>query len=197
MLLQGPHMSGAAAACELPAALCAEMLQHVPQQDRLCQCALVCRSWALAAVQATVSIASHIKTHHAPAFQRCLAQHAAGQLTTLKVSLFERDGQTLQLPLDKMSKLQHLKLEGLKLQLSGEDHRPCSDACAGSWESIDEFQSHAQAAWPTLSSLQYLKLSDVELVNISSLFQITKAPQLRSLILTGSHSPRCSTRAVN
>jgi hypothetical protein len=58
ILLQDPGGSNLAA---LPTTLLAEVLQHVPQQQRLTQCALVCTAWAPAAAQATVHVECGVK----------------------------------------------------------------------------------------------------------------------------------------
>jgi hypothetical protein len=140
-------------------------------------------SWALAAVKATASVKQHLKIKHVPSFQSWLGQHA-GQLHTLDVTVFDLGEQILQLPMDRMSHLQHLALRGFKLQLPGEEDMPLNSPGADSWDSSAGGDGNACAAWPTLSSLQCLELLDVKLVTISSLHQITKAPQLRSLILS-------------
>jgi hypothetical protein len=102
----------------LPAALWVEVLQHAHQQQQLGQLALVCKAWALAATQATVHVQRELPPGSMPALQSWLDAHA-GQLLSLKVSLScaEQHMQVLQLPLSKLTKLQHLQLKGFKLQL--------------------------------------------------------------------------------
>lgn len=172
-----------AGAAELPVALCAEILRHVPQQDRLGLCALVCRAWASAAIQATVNLEKEVEKEHLPALQGWLAQHS-GQLQTLKLFGYSwgEEMLQLQLPWDKMIRLQHLKLNGFT-QLPGEEDRPCNSPHAGSWDCSSGGNSSACAEWPELPSLRKLELSRVKLLDISSIFQLTNAPQLRSLIL--------------
>jgi hypothetical protein len=178
-------------AAALPVSLLAEILQLVPQQQRLTQAALVCRAWAPAAAQATVHVQHNLQPDldAVAALESWLAVHA-GQLLSLKLT-WPR-GQTdhphskLQLPLDKLAKLQHLQLEGFNLQLPGEGAIPGSSPGAGSEDSSSGDSSSggsSHAAQPTLSSLQHLELSRCRLASVSSLLQITRAPQLTNLKL--------------
>jgi hypothetical protein len=150
MLLQeAPHTTTLS---DLSAELAAEVLRHVPQQQRLTQCALVCRTWASAAAVATLHVKCKLTPATAPALQAWLQQHA-GQLLTLQLS--GRGRISLRLPLHKLKRLKILKLQYFKLQLPGEE--------------------------VTLSSLQRLQLWAVELARFNSLLQLTAAPQLTSL----------------
>jgi Leucine-rich repeat (LRR) protein len=87
----------------------------------------------------------------------------------------------LQLPLDKLSQLQQLQLEGLKLQLPGEGDS--HDSSPGVDTSLDSVGGSSNAATAALSSLQHLELDEIQFASISSLLQITRAPQLRSLLM--------------
>jgi hypothetical protein len=64
--LQAPR--GAACAA-MSTTLLAEVLQHVPQQQRLTQCALVSSAWATAAAQATVHLEFLVRAKAAPSLQ--------------------------------------------------------------------------------------------------------------------------------
>ena len=71
-------------ASELPVALLAHILQHVPQQQRLTVAALVCKPWATAATLATVSVEHNHTKQSSEAFQAWLAANG-GQLVSLQV----------------------------------------------------------------------------------------------------------------
>jgi Leucine-rich repeat (LRR) protein len=130
-----------------------------------------------------------------PSLQGWLALHA-GQLQTL--DLHVTDYVQLELPLDKLTQLQHLKLQGCRLLLPGYKDWPCSYPGAGSnvsskdssqdssrsssRDSSSEGFSHA--AQPILSSLRRLELHAVQLSSVSSLLQLTRAPQLTRLSLS-------------
>lgn len=70
---------------DLPVVLPAQVLAHVPQQQRLTQCALVCRAWSSAAASVTVHVQCMLTAATALAFQAWLLQHA-GQLRALQLS---------------------------------------------------------------------------------------------------------------
>jgi hypothetical protein len=180
-LLQAALSSDSVAA--LPLALWSEVLQHVPQQQRLSQCALVCRTWASAATAVTVHIQRELHPDAAPAavpaLQSWLALYA-GQLLGLQLSVSCLRMDMLQLPLDELTTLQHLQLQSFKLRLPGDRGKPCSSSGAASRDCSSQ---QGTAALLTLSSLQHLELKSVELVNVSSLLQLTNAPQLRILKL--------------
>jgi hypothetical protein len=122
MLLQVASSPNFAAA--LPEALTAQILQHVPQQQRLQQCALACKSWATAAALATVHVEQElqVQSQAIPSLERWLQKYA-GHLESLQLSHSRRGSDVdyeLQLPWSKLAKLQRLQLEFFKLQLPGE-----------------------------------------------------------------------------
>jgi hypothetical protein len=190
-LLQVSGSKGTAAAA-FPASLWAQILQHVPQQQRLTQAALVCRAWAPAASQATVHVDQNIDSQAAQAMQSWLAVHA-DQLLSLKLTaLYER--QYMQLPMSKLTRLQSLQLQGCSVQLPLEGGTPSTNPCAGSGDSSRWCSSSHTG--PGLPSLQHMELTDVELADISSLLQLTRAPQLTSLILDGIDLRRLNFSSV-
>jgi hypothetical protein len=178
---------GLDSAAALPVALWAKILQHVPQQHRLTQCALVCAACAAGAAQATVHLVHTVQQPDAAqALQSWLALHA-GEILTIKMTgkvSYSKPKLQLQLPLSKLTQLQHLQLKGFKLQLLGDEGTQSSSPGAGSGDSSAEGSS-SYAATGSLCSLQYLELEDIELANVSSLLQVTNAPQLHSLLMTG------------
>jgi hypothetical protein len=142
-----------------------------------------------------VHVDSSIEPDAVPALQSWLALHA-GQLVKLDVYVQPCEHPpVLRLPVDKFTKLQHMRLQGLTLQLPGEEDSPVSSPAAGSRDSSSECNSskrssssstegNSSAAQLTLPSLQHLKLVCVRLASVSSLLQLTKAPQLTRLMLS-------------
>ena len=158
----------------LPEALTAQVLQHVPQQQRLQQCALVCKAWASAATLATTHVEQKYKPAQTiPAIESWLRQHAA-QLESLQLSYNGRQREP-QLPWAKLAKLQRLQLGGFALSLPGEQDSSSSGS------SGEDTHSPAPLLLP---SLQHLELVGVEFISVSSLLQLAaSAPGLTSLTL--------------
>ena len=202
--------SGCSSAALLPEALTARILQHVPQQLRLQQCALTCKAWASAAALAAVHVELKLQAESQakPALERWLQQHA-GQLESLQLTinldghddeqLSDNDWDTrheLQLPWAQLAKLQRLQLHGFELTLLGEGEslgaNSAADARASRSSSGEETHTPALLLLP---SLQHLELSKVELVSSSSLLQLAGAPGLTSLKISdmsSSHLQYCS-----
>lgn len=102
----------------LPIAVVEGILQRVPLQQRLGDCALTCQEWADAAARATVHIQHlSVKPGDLPALQVWLSQHAQ-HLTSLELlpANQARGGHVL-LPGDKLPQLEGLSLQNLHLQL--------------------------------------------------------------------------------
>ena len=167
MLLQAAPSPSIAAV--LPEALTAQILQHVPQQQRLQQCALVCKAWASASGLATVQLQQKFKSGQASsAFDSWLQKHAE-HLESLELSHSNRDIR-LPLCLCKLAKLQRLQLDGFALLLPGEGEG--SDSAG---------QDTHTPALLLLPSLQHLQLSRVQLVSSNSLLQLAGCGGLTSL----------------
>jgi hypothetical protein len=186
MLLQVALCASPAAA--LPDALTAQILQHVPQQQRLQQCALTCKAWASAAALATVHVEQELQAEDQaiPALESWLQKHA-GHLESLQlshnVSAVYRTHE-LQLPWAKLAKLQRLQLQGFKVTLPGEEGGSSGSTLgagpAASSDSSSVEGTHTLAAL-LLPSLQHLQLSRVQLVSTTSLLQLAGAPGITSL----------------
>ena len=184
-LLQVAQTPSSAAA--LPEALTAQILQHVPQQHRLQQCALACKAWASAAALATAHVQQKLqaKGRAIPALESWLRKHAGHleslQLSHSKTAVYKQ--LDLQLPWAQLAKLQCLQLEGFKVMLPGEDDssgsNPSSGLVASNGSTTGE-GTHTLAPL-LLPSLQHLQLSKVQLVSTSSLLQLAGAPGLTSL----------------
>jgi hypothetical protein len=186
MLLQfapSPSSSGCRSVTALPDALTAQILQHVPQQQRLQQCALVCKAWASAAALATAHVEQKFKPDQdISAFEGWLQQHA-GQFESLQLSNGRwGEKHDLQLPWAKLAQLQHLQLEGFNIKLPGEEESSGSTPSAGAGPSSSSSGEGTHTPAPLLlPCLQHLQLSGVELSSISSLLQLAGAAQLTSL----------------
>jgi hypothetical protein len=170
MLLQVSNSLSSAAA--LPEGLTAHILQHVPQQQRLQQCAAVCKAWASAAALATTHVElNRTRGQTISAFDSWLQQHA-GQLESLQLSFIGCGDEQLelQLPVGKLARLQRLELVGIKLLLPGEGDSTCSTG----------EDTHTSAAPLLLPSLQHLQLYSVQFSSISSLLQMAGVPGLTS-----------------
>jgi hypothetical protein len=89
----------------LPIDTVAHVLRWVPQQQRLCQCAMVCRAWRTAAAAATVDIqtvpASNLKA--AQCFHKWLLRHGGSvQALTLNRTGTSQRSQQIALPLKQL-----------------------------------------------------------------------------------------------
>lgn len=152
------------------------ILRRVPLRHRLCNCALVSRSWAEAASEATqtLSIQLQLSSHayhylqywSVPVAVRCLPwllKHSS-QLTSLKVQGFHRGYQPLQTTLELRSLVQ-LSLQGVNLQLSHGDQRGLF--------------------WHDCTGLTSLILHEVQVSEgLGVLAEITRLTSLKSLTLT-------------
>jgi hypothetical protein len=152
-------------AASLPEALTAQILQHVPQQQRLQQCALVCKAWASAAALATIHVQQKLKPGQATSAFESWLQKYAGQPESLELSCSDWNTQP-QLRLCSLAKLQRLRLQGLKLLLPGQEEGSDACACVGT-----------NCPAPLLPSLQHLELSSVHLASSSSLVQLAAGAQ--------------------
>jgi len=93
----------------LPATVLTQILQHVPLQQRLRDCALVCQAWAAAAAMATTSISSSdLTAEQLPLLQAWIEQHGQG-LVSLELGVSQRQAE-LQLPCPKQVQLTRLHL---------------------------------------------------------------------------------------
>lgn len=104
---------------QLPDAVVELILQQLPQQDRLCRAALVCRAWAAAAAAATVAITfdspkptQEERQQDFMSLKDWLHQHSQ-QLVSARIS----GRSQLQLEFAHMQRLQVCKLSYCTLQL--------------------------------------------------------------------------------
>ena len=140
--MQAPTYSSADA---LPQALTAQILQHVPQQQRLSQCALACKAWATAAAAATVHVQYTPNYSTITDFNDWLEQHA-GQLLSLRVTSETEAEYDIVLPWEGFPKLQQLHLKGVKLRelLARADSN--SDSSSGSDSDSEVHQAKTATA---------------------------------------------------
>jgi hypothetical protein len=161
---------------DLPAALTAQVLSHVPQAPRLTQCALVCRAWASAATLSTVDVQLNLEANTVHAFNCWLQQHA-GQLRTLRLG--GGFSNPLRLPLGQFKQLQRLEVKFVVkfVVVRGEQL-----GASSSGQQLDVSNADNGAAAVSLPSLQHLQLEFLVLESINSLLRLTAAPQLTSLV---------------
>jgi hypothetical protein len=142
--------------------LAAQILQHVPQQQRLSHCALACKAWATAAAAATVYVEYSPTAATLPAFESWLQQHA-GQILTLKVDCADRYNyeHELLLPVNTMGQLQQLHLKGVIVNSSEDNPSASADGTSNRSMDVDPVADYttqqaaaAAAAVPTLQQLQ-------------------------------------------
>jgi Leucine-rich repeat (LRR) protein len=148
----------------------AQILSHVPLAERLKQCALVCR-WASAGALATEHVRVKLRADTVPKFESWMQRHA-GQLLSLQLTGYGPRSSVLprlQLPLYGFTRLQRLELKSLGVRLPRDS---------------DSSSQHSGQAWQW-PHLQDMKIYDVGLEDISSLLQLTAAPQLTRLELSG------------
>jgi hypothetical protein len=112
----------------LPDAAVACILQHVPVKQRLTSCALVCRTWAAAAVAApAILYLSLNSSEHSRQLQDWLFKHG-GVVVEFWGAAMPSDGFTkwlkshpLQLPIHKFSQLHIMYLSMLRYEMSAQD----------------------------------------------------------------------------
>lgn len=188
---------------DLPTALLARVLERVPTQHRLSQCALVCQHFAAAAAIATssISICSRrccyystcterdcIPSSKLPLLQAWVEQHA-GQLTSISYC----GKHQLQLPCAGLLQLVSLELEGQ--MLLQEDSASTSTHAAGgtstgaagmllrSGKKKSVGQCSSTPMQQLLPKLQRLELSRCELSSVQPLEQLSRLTSLTSLNL--------------
>jgi hypothetical protein len=128
----------------------------------------------------------HVKGQAIPSFKRWLRKHAE-QLESLQLSHSHRSSDVnleLQLPWDKLTKLQRLQLKCCKLQLPSEGDSSCSTPPRGvGAASSSSYEDGTGAPAPLLlPSLQHLELTVIKFDSISSLQQLAAgAPGLTCL----------------
>lgn len=190
------HTSTAAA--DLPTVLVARILKHVPQQERLSQCAVVCHAWAKAGTLATVIIDVKLPAGKRAAFESWLHQHSR-QLEALNATKLPVKGVfysplQLQLPCDQLLQLSSLSLleavPHLQLPLQTNNSMQRSPVLG-----LDPASSSGPAAGmgPTqpapvvLPKLQELSLQYMAFDSTSTLLQLTVLAGLTKLVLQGIH----------
>lgn len=197
-------MSAGAGVALLPEALLAEILQHVPQQQRLTCCALACKAWAAAAVLATIDVKHRVTVGNMRALSSWLGTHA-GQLEHLELDSGNMNYEVeVQLPLHNLKNLEYLQLDNLRLLPPGGEagsDMPLGGAGSRAGSSGDGHAGGADTATPLLPNLPNLELIEVELPSLSTLLQLAQAaPQLTSLCtnaLAFQQPDFCSTAVHN
>ena len=203
--LQGPptptHIS------QLPSALLAMVLQHVPLQQRLSHCALVCKAWAAAATAASTHFVHEISEDRLPSLLPWLRQHGT-QLLRLDLSCKGLhpygNGPLLQLPMGRLPKLQQLSLSGFDLLLSPSgsakartavDHNNNSSSSSGEDDDGDEDSTSSSSSSNGGGNSSSVKGCGESRVGSSGLGQCL-LPDLQSLCLHRCRLQRPDSLAV-
>jgi hypothetical protein len=172
---------------QLPDTAVACVLQHVPLQQLLTSCALVCRAWAAAAATFTTEIDVLFKrSNHCVQLQDWLAQH--GCVLVALTAQHSPCAQSIsthpwRLPVLQLMQLHSLNLSRVKAQLSAQGASTCSSTrCSlGSsgglthtGASSSSSAGRAAAAAIGLPQLQELALCDCDL-NLQLMSQLLSA----------------------
>ena len=179
-----PQLQDAAVAC---------ILQHVPLQQRLSVCAMVCRAWAAAAVTVTTNIDILFKrSNRCVHLQDWLAKRGGVVVAlTAQHSPCAQSISThpLRLPVLQLMQLRSLNLSRVKAQLSAQGSSACSSTrslrSSGGLthtraSSSSSAGSAAAAAAIGLPQLQELALCDCDL-NLQLMSQLLSATTLTKL----------------
>lgn len=173
---------------ELAPDLVAHLLQYVPMEQRLGQCALVCQLWAVAAAQATTSIECCITSSTRESLEAWLEQHAT-HLVSLKLTscpIKDFDMPELQLPcLAKLSGLQHLSAFRCTLQFAGASQQQSDDPdIIPNSSSSMELDGLPLASPPLMPHVQELHLRSCRLPSIYSVVDLlAAAPNLTTVVV--------------
>lgn len=164
---------------DLPPVLLAEVLWFLPQQHRLCTAALVSRSWAKAAVHATLDLELDVKADTAPALEAWMGQHGEQlQFIHLKGPGEHADAVLpLQLPLMALNNLCSLDLKRVALPaIPSPSASPARSV--QSWD--DDIDS---AMTPLLPELERLHLTYCNIASMGCLVRLASSSWLTSLQL--------------
>lgn len=173
---------------ELPAELLAQILRHVPQQQRLSQCALVCRRWAAAATAvttaATVSIVhKNLCETKLTALNLWIAQHGTqASSLDLRWCCYPPPDGPLQLPCAGLPHLASLNLASLQVDLQLPDPQQQTSSVSGNAGSSSSSKSGRVAA-SVLPALRELQLSECSFTSSAALMQLPQLPCVTRLSL--------------
>jgi len=165
----------------LSVALLGEVLQHVPLQQRMSDCALVSTTWAAAADAATVRVTVKLNPAGVSALQSWL-QHNGRQVVALTVGHhFQHPFGQLQLPCAELLQLTRLEVSRHSLALKHEEH---DSTCNDTNSSSTAAPRPASVLLPKLRSLS-LKggICRSVTMDITTLLQLTALTALTSLDL--------------
>lgn len=176
------------AAAELPDAVLAQILQHIPLWQRLSTCTLVCKAWQAAVTSTTGDVDYKLccvreRQHLQAWLQQCGEQVVSMELTA--TIGMRREGLSFELPCGKLSQLESLSASALVLQLhSGRTHVSTRSSRGGT-RSVSYPTAALGRAGPTsgtgfLPKLQQLKLEACSML-AQHFVQLSKLTALDSL----------------
>lgn len=171
------------------------VLQHVPQKQRLRDCACVCQAWAAAAAMGTDSIVQVLSTDKVPALQGWLDKHGQ-QLQSLKASRWrgwsEKPGVGDQLNLScaGLTQLQLGDIVPILPAADGAGMARVTRAAARATSGSRGVSSSAAVQCVRLSKLVHLRLSTCTLTSTATLLQFSSLTVLARLDLISILLPR-------
>lgn len=177
----------------LPTALIAQMLSHVPQQQRLQVCALVHTTWAAAAAAATTDMTATINSDEQQASVDAWTRQHSSQLVSLSVSSPVRtlaDSRCafyvceMEFPVAQLVQLSRLHFSGVDLIMTATS--PYTASGVGCWHQVS-------TGPPPLPRLASVRLQSCAFSDAGSLMQLAIATgitrlHLDQVRLTGGHS---------
>lgn len=160
---------------ELPTVLLAQVLQHLPLQQRLKHAWLVSKAWQAAACAATTELQCSVKPGTAAALQAWISKHAA-QLVSLNLSAGSRGDVLLNLPFERLRNMQILVLECVQL--------PAVAPSTNSSPADDAPQlEQAGSATPLLPQLRRLELRSCKLHSMECALHLAGSTHLTCLVV--------------
>lgn len=166
----------------LPATVLPQILQHVPLQQRLRDCAQVCQAWAAAAAMATTNISlADLTAEKLPSLQAWIEQHGQG-LVSLELGVSQAE---LQLPCPKLLQLTRLHLTAcepcLQLPTSSSSCMVGPTPDTGSCGSTSVYAS--QGVLLPMPRLQSVKIAACLLSSPTTLLQLSSLRSITELRL--------------
>lgn len=177
------HQASEQHANYLPFEVVVAVLQRVPQQQRLTACACVSHTWAAAAAAASSNIKLNLanipaaaRYERAAGFSSWLQQHSA-QLRSLQFEGNYMSRPRLQLPADRLQRLQHLFLSNCRAAFVQTAARAAtSNGTRGSRTSKQSATSSRQQQHPPAGPEEHTQSTDIVTSPRSRSSRTTSAP---------------------
>ena len=166
----------------LPEPVLIYILKKVPQRDRLSRAALVCKTWAAAAIAAsTVITLTRLNDATASGLSSWLQQHGSGAVEAIQVPTMPHEQVQLKLPNAGLAKLQFLHLQNCALEFSTSSASNSTDTTISTSSAV---QDSPPIVLPALRRLYLNKckeplntVSQLECPKLTALQLFPSAPQ--------------------